>query len=72
MSTDLPSSLQAQPESGEDTPVDPDKTAYGVLICVSGAACILLLYMALFGRRMRRTAIRWHVINCSWWSILHL
>ncbi|KAK5974123.1 hypothetical protein GCK32_015189, partial [Trichostrongylus colubriformis] len=28
--------------------------------------------MGLFGRRMRRTAIRWHVINCSWWSILHL
>ncbi|KIH52043.1 hypothetical protein ANCDUO_17862 [Ancylostoma duodenale] len=53
-------------------PPDPDRTAYGVVICVSGAACILLLYMALFGRRMRRTAIRWHVMNCSWWGILHL
>ncbi|XGW30595.1 hypothetical protein V3C99_009507 [Haemonchus contortus] len=56
----------------EEEPVDPDKTAYGVMIGVSGAACILLLYMALFGQRMRRTAIRWHIINCSWWSILHL
>ncbi|KAK6044025.1 hypothetical protein COOONC_18470 [Cooperia oncophora] len=72
----LDSSAALQFASGEEEeveePVDPDKTAYGVLIGVSGGACILLLYMALFGRRMRRTAIRWHVINCSWWSILHL
>ncbi|VDO61728.1 unnamed protein product [Heligmosomoides polygyrus] len=56
----------------DTTPVDPDKTAYGVIICVSGVACVMLLYMAVFGRRMRRTAIRWHVMNCSWWSMLHL
>ncbi|CAJ0601038.1 unnamed protein product [Cylicocyclus nassatus] len=55
-----------------DKPVDPNRTVYGVVICVSAAACILLLYMALFGRRMPRTAIRWHVINCSWWSLIHL
>ncbi|WKY05239.1 hypothetical protein Q1695_005896 [Nippostrongylus brasiliensis] len=54
------------------TPADPEQTAYGVVICVSAVACILLLYMAVFGQRMRWTGIRWHVMNCSWWSLLHL
>ncbi|CAD6197111.1 unnamed protein product [Caenorhabditis auriculariae] len=50
----------------------PEQTVFGVVCCVSVGVLIVMLYMAVFGQRIRSTAIRWHVINCSIWGILHL
>uniref|UniRef100_A0A1I7WY78 G_PROTEIN_RECEP_F1_2 domain-containing protein n=1 Tax=Heterorhabditis bacteriophora TaxID=37862 RepID=A0A1I7WY78_HETBA len=55
-----------------DSEVDVDRTIYGIFICVSACACILMLYMAIFGRRMTYTALRWHILNCGFWGLLHL
>ena len=55
-----------------DMSADPDMIAFGVIVCVSVPTLLLLLYMSVFGRRMGWTAIRWHVINCTIWGLLHL
>lgn len=51
---------------------DPDSVAFGIIVCASVPVLILVLYMSVFGRRMRWTGIRWHVINCTVWGLLHL
>ncbi|CAB3404394.1 unnamed protein product [Caenorhabditis bovis] len=49
-----------------------DQIAYGVISCVTVGVLIVMIYLSLFGQRIRSTAIRWHVLNCSAWGILHL
>lgn len=51
---------------------DSDIAAYGVITAITVAVLIIMLYMALFGKRMQSTALRWHVINCSFWGIVHM
>lgn len=58
--------------AGANTKSAPVQITYGVISCVSVAVLIIMLYMGVFGRRMRSTAQRWHVINCCIWGILHL
>ncbi|CAI5441078.1 unnamed protein product [Caenorhabditis angaria] len=50
----------------------PDQVAYGVVACITVGVLIIMLYMALFGQRIRATAAKWHVVNVSVWGILHL
>uniref|UniRef100_A0A1I7V188 MARVEL domain-containing protein n=1 Tax=Caenorhabditis tropicalis TaxID=1561998 RepID=A0A1I7V188_9PELO len=49
-----------------------DQVAYGVIACVTVGVLLVMLYMCIFGQRLRATAVRWHVLNCSLWGILHL
>ncbi|PAV64613.1 hypothetical protein WR25_01689 isoform A [Diploscapter pachys] len=56
----------------EDTVKNADQTAAGLITCVSACFLILMILMTLFGQRMKRVGIRWHVLNCSVWGLLHL
>ncbi|PAV59623.1 hypothetical protein WR25_08208 [Diploscapter pachys] len=56
----------------EDAVKNADQTAAGLITCVSACFLILMILMTLFGQRMKRIGIRWHVLNCSIWGLLHL
>lgn len=56
----------------EDIVKNADQTAAGLITCVSACFLVLMILMTLFGQRMKRIGIRWHVLNCSIWGLLHL
>ncbi|UMM15783.1 hypothetical protein L5515_013073 [Caenorhabditis briggsae] len=49
-----------------------DQVAYGIIACVTVGVLIVMVYMCIFGQRLKATGVRWHVLNCSVWGILHL
>ncbi|CAI4228155.1 unnamed protein product [Auanema sp. JU1783] len=65
-------SIRNQRQSKDMAEWDGEQSAYGIIICISACVLTIMLYMSLFGGRMDYTAIRWHMINCSVWGLVHL